>query len=95
MFELLALLVALFVGGIVVCGTIFLVLSVVKFTFKLALLPLKILFFPLVAVVFVVKFAVIFAFGAALIALIIALIVPVIVLAVLVGIPVLIIGAVT
>ena len=95
MFELLALLVAVIVGGIIVCGTLFLALTVVKFTVKLALLPLKILFFPIVAILFVVKFAVVFALGAALVAVFIAVIIPIVILVALVGIPMLIIGVVT
>jgi len=94
MFELLALLTVVVVGG-VIAGAFFLVLSMAKFVFKMALVPLKILFLPVLAIVFIVKFAVIAALGATIVAVAIAVIVPVIVMIALLAIPVAIIGALT
>jgi hypothetical protein len=94
MFELLAFLAVVVVGGIIV-GALFLVLSMVKFAFKVALVPLKLLWLPLAAVFFIVKFAVVAALGATVVAVAIAVVVPIIVMIALLAIPVAIIGALT
>jgi len=89
MAELLALIVL--VGGIVV-GAMFLAFTAVKFVFKIALLPLKLVFLPVIAILFVVKFVVIAAIVAIAGEMAVAVIIPVIVVVALLAIPVALIG---
>lgn len=92
MLEFLALLAVVVVGGVIL-GALFLVTAMVKFAFKVALVPLKLIFLPVLAIVFIVKFAVIAALGATVVAVAVAVIVPVIVMIALLAIPVAIVGA--
>ncbi|HYC62288.1 MAG TPA: hypothetical protein VEK79_22240 [Thermoanaerobaculia bacterium] len=91
MFELLVLAAIAFIGFMVIAGAI----VIVKLALQVALLPLKILFFPLVAIMAIVKLVVILAAGAIVFGIVIAIVVPLVVAAVVIGVPVLIVGALT
>jgi hypothetical protein len=90
MFELFALFTVLAVAvGIFVVAAM-----LIKLTFTIVMVPVKLLFLPLLAVFVIVKFAVILSVGVALAGLAIALIVPVVVVGALVAIPAAIIAAI-
>ena len=84
MFELLALLAVIVVGGVVI-GAVVLALSVVKFAFKLVLAPLF----------FVLKWVALIAIGATFVAVAAAVIVPIVVVIAVFAIPIALIGALT
>lgn len=91
MFELLVLAAIAFIGFMVIAGAI----VIVKLALQVALLPLKILFFPIVAIVVIVKLVAILAVGAVVFGIVIAIIVPLVVAAVVIGVPVMILAALT
>src|SRR3954447_4227886 len=66
MFTLLALAVLFFTGAVMLAAV-----TALKFTLKLVLLPLKLIFVPIVAVVFLVKLIVLVAVGAVVAAVLI------------------------
>ena len=90
MFELVALFSVAVVGGLVI-GALFLALAAVKFVFKIALMPLKLLFFPLVLIAMLLKVVL----AVTVVGLIVAVIVPLIVVGLVVGIPAVLISALT
>ena len=74
MFTVLTLF-ALFVGVAVVCAVAAAGALLLKFAFKLVLLPLKLLLIPFMLVIVVVKFAVILALVVAVVAVLIPILV--------------------
>ena len=76
-------------------GAFVAVAAVAKLALKVVLLPLKLLFFPIAAVIAIVKFGLLFALGTALVAVAIAVIVPLLVLAALVAIPIAVFAAIS
>jgi hypothetical protein len=95
MFELLALLVVLAVSVVVVGGVLMLAFWAVKFTLSIAILPLKLLFIPVLAVVFIVKVAVLFAVGAVIVSVLLAVVIPILVALAVVAVPVALVAALT
>ena len=91
MFELLALLAVVAVAGMVLLAAVF----AIKLAVNLVFLPFKLLFFPLVAIVVIVKLAVIVAVGVTLAGIAIAVIVPLVVIALVLAVPVAVIAALT
>jgi hypothetical protein len=89
MFTLLTLLGLMFCGAAALLAMIAMAVMT-KFVVHAALLPLKIIFFPIFAVLFVVKLAIVLAIGAVLVAIFI----PLAILAALVVGPLLLAGAV-
>ena len=66
-----------------------------KVMLKIALLPFKLLFLPVIAVVLIVKFAVLLAIGVAMGAVILAILIPLAVLFLIFAGPILLISALT
>jgi hypothetical protein len=94
MFELLFLLV-LFAAGAVLVGVFAVLFAALKLTFHVALLPLKILFFPLIALLVLVKLAFLAVVGVAVVGIALAIIVPVALVLGILAAPFLLIGALT
>ena len=94
MFELLTLFSVLAMCA-VAFGVVFVAFWAIRFVFLLALLPLKLLFLPFIAIFVIVKVAVIVALSVAAVATVVALIVPIIVIAILVALPLALVGAIT
>lgn len=92
MFELLFLLV-LFAAGAVVVGVFALLFAALKLTFHVALLPLKIVFFPIIALVVLVKLALVAVVGVAVVGIALAVIVPVALVLGILAAPFLLVGA--
>lgn len=95
MFSLVVGFGILLLAGFAVFAAVAMTVMVVKFAFKLVLLPLKLLVLPIVAVFFVAKVAVLFALGVALVAVFVAIIVPLVVIGLIVAVPFALISALT
>lgn len=93
MFELLAFVAVLGVIGVAI-GSLFVVLAAAKFAFKLIFLPLKLLFLPVLAIVFLVKMTAVIAAVAAVVTIAIAVIVPLVIIAGFIAVPFAIVAAV-
>ena len=90
MFELLALLVIAAVG----IGIFVAIAAIVKLTFAIVMVPVKLLFLPFLAIFFIVKFVAVLAVGIALAGVAIAFIVPLVIVGALVAIPIAIIASI-
>lgn len=91
MFELLALLTVVAIAGMVVLAAVF----ALKLAVNLVFLPFKLLFFPIVAIVAVVKVVFIVAVGVTIAGVAIAIFVPLVVVALVLAVPIALIAALT